>query len=240
MPWPQPQAIFFDAAGTLVYPNPSSSAVVETVLRRLAPSALPVDGRALGQHIDARMRQRRQAGHLVHYPPDEARAFWQTAYLTYFAAQLGPAQATVIADALLTSFTDLATWRLYDDVRPTLTALRACVPTIGLLSNWEDWLPDLLSALYLRDAFDQVIVSGIVGLEKPDPAIFQHALTLAGVEPSGCVYVGDSLHHDIEPCLALGIRAVLIDRDDQFSTPPSVLRLRDLRHLAPALDLPRL
>jgi putative hydrolase of the HAD superfamily len=233
----RPQAVFFDAAGTLVYPHPSSSAVVEAVLYRTAPTALPLDGAALAAHIEAAMQARRRAGRLVHYPAAAARDFWRDAYLTFFAAGAAAADAAAIADALLVAFTDLTTWRLYADVRPALAALRPQVPTLGLLSNWEDWLPDLVDALEVRHTLDHVLVSGVIGLEKPDPAIFQRALDLAGVAPDAFVYVGDSVHHDIEPCLALGIRAVLIDRDGRHESSPTGTRITDMRQLPAALGL---
>ncbi|MCC6630189.1 MAG: HAD-IA family hydrolase [Chloroflexi bacterium] len=233
----RPRAVFFDAAGTLVYPHPSPAGVVEAVLRQWAPAALPLDGGALAAHIEAAMRACRQAGRLVHYPAAAALDFWRDAYRTFFGQQLAAAQAAAVADALLTAFTDLTTWRLFADVRPTLAALRPVVPTLGLLSNWEDWLPDLIVALEVRHLLDHLLVSGAIGLEKPDPAIFQRALCLAGVAPDEFVYVGDSLHHDIEPCQALGLRAVLIDRDGRLADVAGAVRLTDLRQLPAALGL---
>ena len=41
---------------------------------------------------------------------------------------------------------------------------------------------------------------------KPDPAIYRIALTKAGVEPEQALFVGDSIHHDVEGPAALGMR----------------------------------
>jgi putative hydrolase of the HAD superfamily len=231
-----PRAVFFDAAGTLVHPHPSPEAIIAGVLERLAPEALPVDARALAAHLEAGMIARRRAGRLVHYPAEAAREFWRAAYLAFFADRLPPARAAAVADGLLAAFTDRRAWALYPDVRPALAALRRQGLILGLLSNWEEWLDELLVALAVRDAFDHVLVSGELGLEKPDPAIFERALALAGVAPAELVYVGDSLHHDIEPCLALGIRAVLIDRAGRAAASPAYTRLTDLRALSAALE----
>jgi putative hydrolase of the HAD superfamily len=208
------------------------------VVGRLAPELPPLDMRALAAHIESSMIERRRAGRLVHHPADAARDFWRGAYLAFLGDRLPPERAAAVADGLLAAFTDVRAWALFPDVAPALAALRPTGLTLGILSNWEDWLGDLLAALDVRAAFDYVLVSGELGLEKPDPAIFRRALELAGAAPGELVYVGDSLHHDIEPCLALGIRAVLIDRADRHPDGPGYTRLTDLRLLAGALGLP--
>ncbi len=53
-----------------------------------------------------------------------------------------------------------------------------------------------------------VVDSHHVGVEKPDPAIFAVALEALGVEPRRCLYVGDSVHFDVNGAAAAGLRAV--------------------------------
>lgn len=227
----RPKAIFFDAGETLVYPHPSLAAVAEAVIARLAPELLPFDQAALGRHIEAAILAQRRAGHLVHYPADAAHRFWHTTYEHFLGQWLPADRATTVAAALFTAYTDRTTWRLFPDVQPLLTLLRPTIPSLGILSNWEDWLDDLLLTLKIRPLFDHILVSGQLGLEKPDPAIFQEALSRAGVAPAELLYVGDSLHHDIQPCSALGIQAVLIDRHNRHPDGPGYSRLTDLGQL---------
>jgi HAD superfamily hydrolase (TIGR01509 family) len=208
--------------------------VAHGVIEHLAPELPPLDMAALNRHIEARMIGQRQAGRLVHYPAEAAREFWRATYAEFLASHLEPAHAAVVADGLLVAFTDLSVWALFPDVTPTLAALRRARLPLGLLSNWEDWLADLLVALGLGETFSHVLVSGELGLEKPDAAIFHHALARTGLAPADLLYIGDSLHHDIEPCVALGIPAVLIDRRDRYADDPAYHRLTDLRAL-PAL-----
>ena len=234
---PVTRAIFFDAAGTLVHPHPSFEAVAGRALEDLAPELLPLDARALGHHIEARMLRQRRAGQLVHYPAAVARAFWLAAYQEFLSDKLPPERAEQVASRLLAAFVNLANWALFPDVPPVLAALRRTRLTIGLLSNWEDWLDDLLLALDVRHAFDHVLVSGRLGVEKPDPAIFWKALELAGTRPAEMIYVGDSPHHDIEPCLALGIRPVLIDRTNRHVGAPGFDRITSMGALLPLLGL---
>jgi putative hydrolase of the HAD superfamily len=77
-----------------------------------------------------------------------------------------------------------------------------------------------------------VVTSADAGAAKPDAAIFERALELAGVERQGAVHVGDSLDNDVEGARAVGIRAILVQRDGD--PPAGVEAVRSLIEL-PAL-----
>ena len=72
---------------------------------------------------------------------------------------------------------------------------------------------------------------------KPDPSIFLAALQQLGVTADEAVMVGDTLEDDIEGARAVGIRAILIDRDGRY--PDVADRLNDLYALPVALGLER-
>jgi putative hydrolase of the HAD superfamily len=72
---------------------------------------------------------------------------------------------------------------------------------------------------------------------KPHPTIFQAALELLGVDARDAAMVGDSLEEDVEGARALGMRAILIDRDERH--PEVEERLTDLYGLPAALGLSR-
>ena len=69
----------------------------------------------------------------------------------------------------------------------------------GLISNFEAWLDDLLADLGVREVFAVRVISGIEGMEKPDPRIFRLALERAGIEATDAVYVGDNPEFDVDP-----------------------------------------
>ena len=90
--------------------------------------------------------------------------------------------------------------------------------------------------------FAAVVVSMEVGVGKPDPGIFRHALDLLGVAPDDAVMVGDSLVRDVKGARAAGIRTVWIDRtlwDESGITPDATIRsLSDLPAALDALERP--
>ncbi len=66
-----------------------------------------------------------------------------------------------------------------------------------------------------------VIDSHVVGVAKPDPAIFEHAAyEFGGIERSRIVYVGDSVTIDVAAATAAGLRPVLLDPYDDHDGAP--------------------
>ncbi len=119
---------------------------------------------------------------------------------------------------------------LYEDVVPALTALRAQGKRLGILSNFSPNLENVLRALGIHSYFSFFVVSGIVGIEKPDARIFDVMVQAARVPRHEIVYIGDSLFHDVEGARAAGIAAIWVDRHNQHPEFAGA-RVRDLREL---------
>ena len=98
---------------------------------------------------------------------------------------------------------------LFDGVRETLEELVRSY-ALGVITNWEseDEQRRKVEHLGLHSSFRYFIVSDSAGYAKPDPRIFKHACSLAGVEPREAVFVGDRLDVDIGGAKAAGMRAV--------------------------------
>ena len=92
---------------------------------------------------------------------------------------------------------------------------------IGLISNF-DHPPHVhfrLAELGLTKYFDTVVVSGEVGIEKPDPGIFSLALGEFRLAAEEVAFVGDSVEDDIKGSEAIGMTPILIDRQDKDTEP---------------------
>jgi HAD superfamily hydrolase (TIGR01509 family) len=135
-----------------------------------------------------------------------------------------------VADRSAGSWFDRA--RLDPDAIPVLRRLRETMRT-ALVSNFDhpQLLHERLAALGLAPHFESVVVSGDVGVEKPDPAIFAPALRATGLLPSEVRFVGDS-PEDVAGARAAGIHPVLIDRTGRSRAAPNgVPIIRSLREL---------
>lgn len=94
---------------------------------------------------------------------------------------------------------------------------------IGILSNSEGRLAELLAEIGLADVFAAIVDSGRIGLEKPDPRIFAHAKVALGVDPDHpAIHVGDSWDADIAGARGAGWRAVWYGRRVHSVDDPDV------------------
>ena len=103
---------------------------------------------------------------------------------------------------------------LWSDVKEStpsaLSRLKAAGFLLGVVSNSEGRVEEALAAAGLRQFFDVVVDSARVGIEKPDPRIFQAALEALSVSPDEALYVGDLYEVDILGARSAGIDAVLL------------------------------
>ncbi len=88
-------------------------------------------------------------------------------------------------------------------------ALRARGVPVGVISNSEGGLAQLIAEMGWTEDFDAVADSGALGMEKPDRAIFDWTAARLGVHPHDMVHVGDSWAADYLGARAVGMRAVL-------------------------------
>jgi putative hydrolase of the HAD superfamily len=124
-------------------------------------------------------------------------------------------------------------FELYDDVTDTLATLRSAGLGIGLVSNSARDVREFARHHGLE--VDAGISSFHHGRTKPHASIFRAVLALLGVEPTDAAMVGDTITDDIEGALALGMRAVLVDREGTRAEFEP--RVETLRELPPLLGL---
>ncbi len=123
---------------------------------------------------------------------------------------------------------------LYEDVPEVLRTLHASGLKIGLISNSHRCLASFQTHFDLEGLFAAAVSSVEHGYMKPHRSIFEAALRAAEVDPCDAVMVGDSLMHDIDGAMRLGMRGVLVSRAGPIAAPPGVPVIESLREL-PAL-----
>jgi putative hydrolase of the HAD superfamily len=121
-------------------------------------------------------------------------------------------------------------FELYEDAPPALDALRARGLKLGLLSNTERDLDEFVA--HHRLTVDAVLTSRSHGKTKPHETIFRRILELLDVRADEALMVGDTLEDDVEGATAVGMRAVLVDRDGRY---PERESLPDLERLVSVL-----
>jgi putative hydrolase of the HAD superfamily len=103
-------------------------------------------------------------------------------------------------------------FRPYPEVPGVLAELGGLGVARVVVSNWDVSLRGVLDDTGLAPLLDGLVISAEVGAAKPDPAIFERALEVAGASRGEALHVGDTVDVDVAGALAAGLRAVHLDR----------------------------
>ena len=126
----------------------------------------------------------------------------------------------------------------FDYVLPMLKDFKKQGCTVGLITNGRHELQYAkLKQTGLLYVFDEILVSGDYGVEKPDRELFLIACEKLGITPDEAVYVGDNRKNDIDGAKGAGMRAVWLcgTNDTQTGRYEPDATIRDLRELPEAI-----
>ena len=233
-----PRAVLLDAGETLLYAPQADAIIAAMVAGETEAASTATELRAAWNSVEPEAQARIKAGERPTLSTARSQRFWFWFY-GRLLTELGvpPDRHGALAAAFYERFITLDTWDVYDDSRPCLEQLRRTGVTLVLVSNWESWLEPLLHHRRIHHYFDALTISGQVGAEKPDAAIFHTALAQSGATAEEAAHVGDSITSDVEGAQAVGIRPVLLDRSGSLTPPPGVPVLRSLSDLPALLGL---
>jgi HAD superfamily hydrolase (TIGR01662 family) len=223
------RAVLFDVDFTLAKPGPELGP--EGYVRIGARHGLTLDASCFDAARDAALE------HLERHPEhDHDDEIWY-AFTERIVIGMGGTQPSSHACAveITKGWERHENFELYEDALPVLDELRRAGLKIGLVTNSSRDV----HAFARHHALDVDATIGSLehGKTKPHASIFAALLELLDVEPAEAAMVGDTLADDIEGALALGMRAVLVDRYGRY--PSYEPRLEDLYGLPAALGLPR-
>jgi HAD superfamily hydrolase (TIGR01549 family) len=223
------RGVLFDVDFTLCRPGPELSA--ESYARIAGRHGATLDVDRYEEAREAAALNVKRHPELLH---DDS--IWHRFTMDVFIAMGGPEEiASECATEIERGWEVSENFELFEDALPVLEELRSLGLRLGLVSNGIRDLREFV--VHHRLDVDAVVGSRYHGFVKPHPTIFQSALEQLGVEPAEAAMVGDSLAEDVEGARALGMRAILIDRENRH--PDVEERLTDLYGLPAALGLRR-
>lgn len=217
------RAIFFDAGSTLIFPRVHELAEELTGLGFPATVedfrvAERLGKKKLEQWLWPKIESR-------NIPPQADSMYW----LEYVRVLLERLRVPLhlhgdVTHTIVERFRDLRFWSdVFPDTEPLLQILRAEGYYLGVISNSIGTVEEQLGRVGLLSYFRTVLDSALVGVEKPNPGIFQLALGRAGVSAEEAMFVGDLYSTDIGGARLAGIQGVLMDRfgayDDTVACP---------------------
>jgi putative hydrolase of the HAD superfamily len=220
--------VFFDAVGTLFFPDPSAPHVyAETATRHgLALTAADVRGRFIAAY-----RREEQADAATGWATSEARERdrWRRIVAETLAGVPDP---EACYRHLFAHFAHPRAWRLAPDAADVLASLHFSGLVVGLGSNYDERLRSVLAGFpELALLGDRVLISAEVGVRKPGAGFFRATARAAGCTVSEVLFVGDDRGNDYEGAVAAGMPAVLLDPDDRHPDVPQ--RIKALAELLP-------
>jgi putative hydrolase of the HAD superfamily len=194
-------AVIFDAGGVLLLPD---AELGRSAIAALHDQSVPADW------------------HRAHYSAlialEEMDPIDWSVHRRVVAAEVGVRDEHLDAAAAIIEGVMTSTWVPVDGAAATLRALAAAGYKLAVVSNaWgtmAEWL-EQHKVCSVTDAelprVGAVIDSHVVGIEKPDPRIFQLALDALDVVPNRSLYVGDTVRFDVKGALAAGLQPVHVD-----------------------------
>jgi HAD superfamily hydrolase (TIGR01509 family) len=213
------KAIFFDVGNTLLFPD-RPVILAPLYQRGIVPT--------IDQWHAIERRTKKEFDDLLEHHGHADHSFW---YL-FYSHLLDDLQIKddSIRDALVSATRISANWSgLRAGTRDALQRL-ATLHRMAVISNADGKIADLLAHNGIADCFESITDSGLVGYEKPHPAIFEAALRSLGVSADSSLYVGDVYSVDYLGATRAGMKAILFDvagvyRGDAF---PRVASLEEL------------
>lgn len=214
--------VLFDAVGTLLYPDPPACEVYAEAGRRFG-SALSAD--EIAGAFRAAVKRHTAGGGPTSEPREKAR--WRL----IVAETLGDVpleRSAALYEQLWLHFGRPENWRVYDDVEPAISALVARGFEIGIASNFDRRLIEIVAGHAALATCGHVFVSSEVGDSKPSLSFFRSIERRLGATPDEIALVGDDDVNDVQGALAAGWLAIRLDRDGRSAGRGTVATLREL------------
>lgn len=207
------KAVFFDVGGTLLRVHPSVGHVYAQHARDFGFEGDPED---LNQRFRREWKAMGGMESLGNKQGLEVeRAFWRELVHRVFEGAGGIRDFETYFNRIYDVFRGKESWRVFEDVLESkiLDQLKDRGVVLGVISNWDSRLPEILENMGLARHFDFILASTVVGSAKPDGKIFQEALQHSGVLAHEACHIGDEPATDIQGAQDAGIHPILIDRD---------------------------
>jgi putative hydrolase of the HAD superfamily len=227
------RAIYFDAVGTLIHPEPPATEVYAAVGRRFGSG---LDSATIAELFRTAFADEEQRDWASGLRVSEERELvrWQTIVRRVLHDVAHP-QACF--QALYQHFSQPAAWRVEPDAASVIGTLTEHGYHLGICSNFDHRLHGVLAGLLELRALERVVISSEIGWRKPAAAFFEALTRQVALNPSQVLVAGDDLANDFQGARQAGLAAVLFDprrrsvnqvaaRIDKLSELPDLLAKR--------------
>jgi len=205
--------VTFDAAGTLIHlsepPGKTYADVAKSFGYDFNPALLEAGFRAAWKSLGTRIESDGPR-------PDDDRGWWLevvTRALVHGGYAVQPMDEYF--ERLYRSFALPGAWKLFPEVPEVLTTLQSHGVRLGIISNFDRRLYEVLGHLEIGERFEHIIISSEVGSDKPAPRIFLEAARRFGVDPKEILHIGDDPERDGEGAKGVGMEVMLVEHKER-------------------------
>jgi putative hydrolase of the HAD superfamily len=220
------RAVFFDAVGTLITPDPSAPATYHDIGRRFGSRRELAEIRPTFLQAFTRQEEYDAARDLR---TDEAREVerWRR-----IVAEVLPDLADIEGcfQALYEHFARPSAWRCDPHAGELLRELQRRGCLVGVASNFDHRLRSVVAGLPDLEPVRHLVISSEVGWKKPARRFFEALVAGSGYEPHQILLVGDDPDNDFHGAIRAGLHAWLLDPRGRSSLPPES-KLTSLREM---------
>lgn len=211
----KPQVIFLDAVGTLFGVKNSVGYVYSEIAHRYDVKTIP-------ELIDNYFYQSFKTSPPLAFPYQSHEQikqlefnWWRKIAQNTFT-KAGVINQFIDFDAffaeLYEHFSTGQPWLIYPDVIPSLQSWQKQGIELGIISNFDTRIYDVLDRLKLRKYFLTITISSVTGSAKPEAKIFETALAKHGCNVKEAWYIGDSIKEDYWGAKSMGLKSFWLRR----------------------------
>lgn len=210
------EAILFDVGGTILELSPSPYEIYRSIFAELG---IGVGDNDL-ETVLATTRREIESTLCEGDAPSSIPLFFNERLME----TLGLSEDDGTARAVTRRFSERMGFEPYPEARAVLCRLAERY-RLGAISNWNlsEPLESVLEEHGMLEYFEYTLASNEIGIEKPDPHIFYHALMRMGVRPERTYYVGDAYIEDVIGARRAGMRPVHLLRGGGTSDAPMII-----------------
>lgn len=201
------RAVFFDAVGTILFPEPSAPSVYAEVGRRHGSRLTAAE---IGPRFRTAFGRQEQIDQTLGWRTSEEREGqrWRT-IVAEVLDDVNDREACF--HELFEHFGQPQAWRLAGDAAQTFAGLAARGYPLVLATNHDRRMHTIVAGLPALAPIQHLAISSEIGWRKPSPHFFAAACRLAGLPASRILHVGDDWTNDYQGAQAAGMRAILLD-----------------------------
>lgn len=223
------KAVLFDAIDTLFSAYPDKIGMYQRIIKEVADLDVSYD--EMKKVWDEIIKETENAAKVIN-EGDDLVPIWE-GFNSKILQRLGYKKNDIDKKGetlRLESWTNPENFCLFPDVRPTLEKLSEQNIILGCVSNEAAGLINFFTHFDIDEYFQTIVISEVVGVEKPSLEIFNIALDNLSLDPDEVIFVGDSPVSDYWGAKEAGLYAILIDREKKINDN-SVCKINKLDEL---------